>query len=238
MLQLLLYTLISFLARIACHTLLRLRVKGHRFIPPKGPLIVASTHSSFADPVVSTVVVSRHLTFMAKSFLFEPFFFGWLIRTLGAFPLDTDAKELGAIRLSLRLLKQNRAVLIFPEGTRVRMDGLGRPHPGVGLIACRSGAPVLPIYIHGSHDALRNLLVGRWPRVRCYIAPTIRFDPPPPGSDKQAWFGDASERVMREIARMRNWCLRELGKKYEPYGTYVTDDKPDRPAPGERWSIN
>lgn len=238
MLQQLLYTLISFLARIACHTLLRLRVKGRRFIPPKGPLIVAPTHSSFADPIVSTVVVSRHLTFMAKSFLFEPFFFGWLIRTLGAFPLDTDARELGAIRLSLRLLKQNRAVLIFPEGTRIRRDGLGRPNAGVGLIACRSGAPVLPIYIHGSHDALATLFKGKMPRVRAYIAPPLRFDLPPRGSDKQAWYGNVSEEIIREIARMRNWCLRELGKKYEPYGTYVTDDKPDRSAPGERWSIN
>jgi 1-acyl-sn-glycerol-3-phosphate acyltransferase len=237
MLQRLLYAFVLFLARIACHALLRLRVLGRGFAPKKGPLIVAATHSSFADPAVTALAVPRQLSFMAKAFLFEPFFFGWLIRNLGAFPLESDS-EVGAVKLSLKLLRKNKAVLIFPEGTRIRRDGLGRPHPGVGLIASRSGAPVLPVYIHGSHDALSDVLKGKLPRVRAYIAPPITLAPPPSGADKPVWYEAASEKVMREISRMRNWCLRELGLPPEPYGTFVTDDKPDRPAPGERWSIN
>jgi 1-acyl-sn-glycerol-3-phosphate acyltransferase len=237
MLHRLFYAFILFLARIACHALLGLRVLGRGFVPKKGPLIVAATHSSFADPAVTALAVSRQVAFMAKAFLFEPFFFGWLIRNLGAFPLENDS-EVGAVKLSLRLLRQNRAVLIFPEGTRIRRDGLGRPHPGVGLIASRSGAPVLPVYIHGSHDALTDALHGKPARVRAYIAPPIIIEPPPTDGDRQAWYEAASGRVMREIARMRNWCLRELGLPPEPYGTFVTDDKPDRPPPGERWSIN
>jgi len=237
MLQRFFYAFILFLARIACHALLRLRILGRGFVPEKGPLIVAATHSSFADPAVASVAVTRPVTFMAKAFLFEPFFFGWLIRNLGAFPLETDS-EVSAVKLSLKLLRENRALMIFPEGTRIRRDGLGRPHPGVGLIASRSGAPVLPIYIHGSHDALTDVLKGKLPRVRAYIAPPLTIEPPPSGADKQAWYEAASARVMREIARMRNWCLRELGLPHEPYGTFVIDDKPDRPPPGERWSIN
>jgi 1-acyl-sn-glycerol-3-phosphate acyltransferase len=237
MLQKLFYAFCLFVVRIGCHALLRLRVLGRGFVPKKGPLIVAATHSSFADPVVTGVAVSRHLTFMAKAFLFEPFLFGWLIRNLGAFPLESDS-QVGAVKLSLKLLRRGKAVLIFPEGTRIRRDGLGRPHPGVGLIASRSGAPVLPVYIHGSHDALSDLLKGRLPRVRAFIAPTLTIGPPPPGADRQAWYEAASGRVMREISRMRNWCLRELGLPPEPYGTFVTDEKPDRPPPGARWSIN
>jgi 1-acyl-sn-glycerol-3-phosphate acyltransferase len=238
MFQKLFYAFILFLARIACHALLRLRVHGRGFAPKKEPLIVAATHSSFADPAVTALAVPRQLAFMAKAFLFEPFFFGWLIRNLGAFPLETDTREVGAVKLALKLLREDRAVLIFPEGTRIRKDGLGRPHPGVGLIACRSGAPVLPVYIHGSHDALTTLLRGRLPKVRAYVGPPFRIEPPPGGAEKQAHYEEAGERVMREIARMRNWCLRELGNPPEPYGTYVVDDKPDRPTPGERWSIN
>ncbi|MCX7022181.1 MAG: lysophospholipid acyltransferase family protein [bacterium] len=237
MLQRLFYAFILFLARIACHALLRLRILGCGFVPKKGPLIVAATHSSFVDPAVAAVAVTRPVTFMAKAFLFEPFFFGWLIRNLGAFPLKTDS-EVGAVKLSLKLLRENRALMIFPEGTRIRRDGLGRPHPGVGLIASRTGAPVLPIYIQGSHDALTDVFKGKPPRVRAYIAPPIIIEPPPGECDKQAWYEAASGRVMREIARMRNWCLREQGLPPEPYGTFVTDDKPDRPPPGEKWSIS
>ena len=97
---------------------------------------------------------------------------------------------------------------------------------------------LLPVYIHGSHDALTDALHGKPARVRAYIAPPLTLEPPPPGTDKLAWYEAASERVMREIARMRNWCLRELGLPPEPNDTFVTDDKPDRPPPGEKWSIN
>ncbi|MBD3371718.1 MAG: 1-acyl-sn-glycerol-3-phosphate acyltransferase [Candidatus Coatesbacteria bacterium] len=233
-----LYSSLLFLAKVASALLLRLRVHGRVFVPRRGPLIVAPTHSSFLDPIVAGVLVRRRLTFMAKAFLFEPLFFGRLIRRLGAFPLRDDGRDVSSVRLALKLLKENRAVLIFPEGTRIRRDGLGRPHPGVAMIAARSGAPVLPIYIHDSHDALTELKYGRLPRVYAYAAPPLHVDKPGPGVDRAEYYARQSRRVMDEIARMRNWHLTTHGLPPEPPGVYVSDPKPLRPAPGGRWSIN
>jgi 1-acyl-sn-glycerol-3-phosphate acyltransferase len=238
MLRRLLYSSLLFLSKVLCALPLRLRVRGRAFVPPSGPLIVAPTHSSFLDPIVAGVAVRRRLTFMAKAFLFKPFLFGGLIRKLGAFPLREDGGDVGAVRLALKLLHRDKAVLIFPEGTRIRRDGLGRPAPGVAMIAARSGAPVLPLYIHDSHDALILLRHGRLPRVRAYIGPPLRIARPAADIDRQRYYREQSERVMRAVAAMRNWHFVHHGGEPEPYASYVDDPKPRRPRPGERWNIN
>jgi 1-acyl-sn-glycerol-3-phosphate acyltransferase len=124
-------------------------------IPKEGAVIVAANHTSFADPpVVACSQNVRQLNFMAKSELFKPPLFGPLIRRLGAFPVHRGEADTEAIRKTLSLLAQGKAVLVFPEGTRGDGKTLGEANKGVTLLARKSDALVLPVGICGAREWL------------------------------------------------------------------------------------
>lgn len=151
------YRFIRWAARnIAFRLLGGIRSVDEHNIPMTGPLIVAPNHLSFLDPPIIACSQRREVTFMAKEELFKVFFLGWLIRSVGAFPLRRGAGDMEAIRKAIELLKQGRAVLIFPEGTRGDGVTLGKITPGVGTLAKSTGALVLPVGISGTEIV--------WPR--------------------------------------------------------------------------
>ena len=72
--------------------------------------------------------------------------------------MDRDAADLEAFRAAMRVLEAGQVLAVFPEGTRSRDGGLQQVREGVGMLALRSGAPVLPVAVVDS-DIL-------WPRGR------------------------------------------------------------------------
>jgi glycerol-3-phosphate dehydrogenase (NAD(P)+) len=130
----------------------RLTSTGHRNIP-EGPVILAANHRSFLDPFVIGVFLRRPIYFVAKKELFENRLQGWLLNCLGAFPLRRGESDEESVRTALELLERGQAVVIFPEGTRIRSGSLGKPKRGVGRLALESGAPVVPVAVTGTERA-------------------------------------------------------------------------------------
>jgi len=98
----------------------------------------------------------RRLKYFAKEELFRPFLFGKIIRILGAVPVSrgSNVAAAGALKGFFKFLEEGSDILIFPEGSR-SADGKMLPlEGGVGLIASHSHAPILPILIKGSHEAM------------------------------------------------------------------------------------
>ncbi|MDR3078137.1 MAG: 1-acyl-sn-glycerol-3-phosphate acyltransferase, partial [Planctomycetota bacterium] len=75
-----------------------LEARGGSRIPPEGPLIVASNHASYFDPMLLGAAMERSLHFMARRTLFATPGFGWIIRQAQAFPLDREGDSREAIR--------------------------------------------------------------------------------------------------------------------------------------------
>ncbi len=143
-----LYHIVVFLVRIAYAVWYNVKVEGRENIPKKGSFIFASNHRSYADPVLVVICGRGRFSFMAKSELFENKAFGWLIRMLGAFPVERGKGDTAAIDRAIDTVKNGTHLLIFPEGTRSMTGKVGRGKTGVALIAAKAGADVIPVGIN------------------------------------------------------------------------------------------
>jgi 1-acyl-sn-glycerol-3-phosphate acyltransferase len=129
--------------------------RGAKHIPRTGQLILAANHRSFLDPFVIAAITPRPMYFVAKKELFAKRWQGWFLNALGAFPVDRGSSDQEMLRTARAILDRGDAVLIFPEGTRVRPGALAQPKRGVGRLALETGAPVVPVAVHGT-DAVRT----------------------------------------------------------------------------------
>jgi 1-acyl-sn-glycerol-3-phosphate acyltransferase len=194
------YELSGILARFLIWLLGRLELYGVEHIPRSGPVILAANHLSNADPVIVAAVLPRATVFMAKEELLKIPGMLWVVRHFGSFTVRRGAADREAIRRALEALEQGRALGVFPEGTRSRSGALGEPHAGVGMLALRTGAPVVPIAITGTDQVSPTKLLWRRPRIIVRVG-----EPMPSERTSGALRGAAheyTERVMEAIAAL------------------------------------
>jgi len=142
-----------------------LKVVGRENVPMSGPLIIAANHASLLDPPLLGVASPRVFAIMAKQELFEQKVGGFrilntVIRGLGAFPVQREKADRKALRHAMQVLQGGQAVALFPEGTRTPDGKLGPAEPGLGLIAHSTGAPIIPVYLKGTDQALSKVRKG------------------------------------------------------------------------------
>lgn len=128
----------------------RVDVVNRKSFPKKGPVIVAANHQSNHDPIVIGHALPRQVHFMAKAELFKNLLLRPIIEWLGAFPVHRGGVDKVAIRHAMKLLKDNKVLGIFPEGTRQKEGHLGRFHDGVASMALRTGIGVVPVVVMGT----------------------------------------------------------------------------------------
>ena len=127
-----------------------------------GAAIIAPNHVSYLDPPLVCASWPGDLHFFAGYHLFERPIMGWLLRHLCCHPVKAG-KELATIRAALHLLRQEKKVVVFPEGTRSD-DGVLRPlRNGVAFLAEQSQCPIIPCFVSGTYEAWSR--TSRWPRL-------------------------------------------------------------------------
>jgi 1-acyl-sn-glycerol-3-phosphate acyltransferase len=130
----------------------KLEIVGKENVPLEGPLIVASNHLNNADPPAIVLAMPRRPTFMAKKEMIGWPVLGLAFRLYGAFPVDRDGADLRAVRTATQVVNDGEMLVMFPEGTRSRTGSMKEAHPGTGLVALRTGAPIVPVAITGTED--------------------------------------------------------------------------------------
>lgn len=143
-----LYYIVVAIVRVAMHVWFSLKIEGRENIPKDRAFIYASNHRSYADPVLVTLAGRGRFSFMAKAELFEKKAFAWLIRSLGAFPVERGKGDTAAIDKAIGNVQHGTNLLIFPEGTRSKDGRVGKGKTGVALIAAKAGADVIPVGIN------------------------------------------------------------------------------------------
>lgn len=136
---------------LAYHIYFGYSVKGHENIP-EGGCVVCPNHVQLSDPPFAAISLGNHdpIRLMAKKELFEGKVFGLLISSLGAFPVDREGTDITAIKTALRSVKEGQKLIIFPQGTRGASEH--ETKKGAAMLAVRTHAPILPMYIsEGKH---------------------------------------------------------------------------------------
>lgn len=155
----------------ACRAVYRLEVRGEENVPAGGPVVVAANHASVLDPFVLSTAIERPLRYLAKAELWRIPFVPPLLDALGGIPVNRDRGDRAALDAALAALERGDAVGIFPQGG-VRRDLW---HRGAARLALSSGAPLLPVRILATDEALRPGRVG-FPRVGVLIGEPIAVE--------------------------------------------------------------
>jgi len=176
--------------------LLKLEVVGLERVP-EGPCIVAANHRSNLDPPVLNAVFREPLYFLAKEELFKPPL-GWVMRHLRTLPVSKRAGDVKVLEETVKLLKGGCKVGIFPEGKRAPAGTFLKPKPGVGLLAVKSGFPVLPVLIEGTDLILPKgaLLPRPGPSVRVVVGEPVSYAGLP---ERVRVFKEVAQDIMERI---------------------------------------
>jgi 1-acyl-sn-glycerol-3-phosphate acyltransferase len=129
-------------------------VYGRENIPRYGGFILASNHASYLDPIVLGVVSPRKMNFMAKEELFYQKWFARFLTALGVFPVKRGSADLSAIKEAMRRIREGKGLVLFPEGSRRFDNNSGQLYRGIGFLALKVNAPIVPAFIRGSNLAL------------------------------------------------------------------------------------
>ncbi len=137
--------------RFYCRYWCRVRRIGRCTVPPRGPVIVAANHTTGVDPLLLLTTCPRLLSFMVAQEHYHTRFAGAFMRLNDSIPVDRANPGKAAFAGALRLLERGGCLGIFPQGTfeAPGSEPLG-PKSGIGLIALRSGATVIPAHISGT----------------------------------------------------------------------------------------
>ena len=128
---------------------------------PQGA-IIAANHASFLDPPLVAASWPEPIHFLARKTLFDVPLLKPIITGLNAHPLRREG-DVNSFKLACSLVEEGKKILIFPEGTRSSDGTIGSFKTGVGMLADRTRAPIIPCYIHGSFKV--------WPKGRRLPSP-------------------------------------------------------------------
>lgn len=141
--------------------ILRAEQVGLEHVPMEGPLLYVSNHLHFFDPFIEYFLFPRPIQFMGKREVFENRIFRKLALWSGGFPVDRGKVDRVALRNAEARLHYGLVVGIYPEGSRSDTGALEEAKEGAGLLALKTGAPVLPVAITGSERLPLNGTTGR-----------------------------------------------------------------------------
>ncbi len=195
-----------------CRIWLRMRVEGFENVPTTGPFVVAPVHRSYVDTPIVAVVTKRRLRYMGKDSLWHVKGLGWLLSSLGGFPVRRGTADREALKRCIQVLNGGEPLVLFPEGERKSGPIVQPLFDGAAYVAAKAGVAILPVGIGGSERAMpKNAKWVRPHRVHVIIGELIPPAIPDGGRPSRAAVKTASERLHAELQRLFDLAQAKAG---------------------------
>ena len=147
-----LYRFLKIVGAFILKVLYRIEIKNKDIVPKKGPLLIAANHISPMDAPLIGIVHPGTIYFFAAKELYDLPIIGWIIKKIELIPINRKKNDLGALRMTLRFLKQGEIIAIFPQGgiPSPTSEGKYDLKPGIAYLSIKSNTPILPVHISGT----------------------------------------------------------------------------------------
>ena len=152
--------IIKFLFKIGAIIMYRPKIVGKENLPKETSAIICPNHVHALDSAVIIAMNKRKINVLAKEELFKNGFIRWIADLFGIYPVKRDNKSMESIKISLKLLKNNELLMIFPEGTRNGMAKGVKPKDGAVKLAIKANVPIIPVGIQGNFKLFRKVKVN------------------------------------------------------------------------------
>lgn len=196
--------LLWFLVRAYCRLFHRARYSGQEEIRRKsdpGGLIIVSNHTSGVDPLLIQAACRFPVRWMMATDMMIPEL-DWLWARQNIIPVARDSRDSHAARTAVRHVRDGGVIGIFPEGRIVTHGEVRSFHQGVGLLAAKTGAPVLLVWISGTPqtDSLSRSFITP-SRARVVFAEPIHFKTRDPRA--------ITQQLREQLSRISNWPIND-----------------------------
>ncbi|MCK5126327.1 MAG: 1-acyl-sn-glycerol-3-phosphate acyltransferase [candidate division Zixibacteria bacterium] len=191
--------------RTVGYTLFGLKAVDEKNIPRTGPVLIASNHQSYFDPPFVAVMIMREVHFFAKKELFDIPIMKRVITALNAVPVRRGIYDPRSINKVFDVLSKGGGLILFPEGTRGDGETLLKPKPGIGLIAYKGKAPIVPAFAHRTHQWSKSLFWRN--RMSVTFGKPITVEEILAYEDGKEGYRALSEEVMRRIKELKDKVL-------------------------------
>lgn len=195
-----LLNLLKFIFRVYFRTFYKVEIVGLDNIPLTGPVVITCNHVSNYDPplVGGFVGLKRDPVYIIKKELSKVPVVGSVLKSFGFIAIDRQRKggDLHALKSALKVVKEGKALFIFPEGTRSKTGKPLKPKAGVGFLLWHCNAPVIPIKVLNTEKLpfTRNLKI--------IVGKPFNLEKQE-GKEPKEQFQDFADKVMQEIIKLK-----------------------------------
>lgn len=152
--------IIKFIFKISAIIMYRPKVVGKENLPKDTAAIICPNHVHALDSAVIIAMNKRKINALAKEELFKNRFLRFIANLFGIYPVKPDKKSMESIKISLKLLKKNELLMIFPEGTRNGMAKGVKPKDGSVKLAIKANTPIIPVGVQGNFKLFRKVKIN------------------------------------------------------------------------------
>lgn len=138
------FYLLYILCWLPVHILFPTKVIGKKNLIKNQRMILSANHQTLNDAILVAIYLPLRFKYMAKASLFHNKLFGWFLKKVGAYPVHAGQTDLASVKKTLQYLKEDQAVCIFPEGTRLTSDEQNQLHNGVVMFSLKTKSPIVP----------------------------------------------------------------------------------------------
>ena len=196
--------MIATLFKFVCRIVFRVQITGIENIPDQRKLLIIANHASFLDGLLLGLFLPLRVTFVVHSTVLNSWKFRQILRLTPYLAVDTSSPH--AMKKVVKLLEAGKPVVFFPEGHTSLIGSQINTYDGLGFVAAKTGAMILPVRIDGAarsyFSCLQNQQIKKiFPKVTISILPTSRIGMPEGDSSKirRRLAGNAMRREMQNM---------------------------------------